>query len=55
MLRLLLLLALVGVTYDAYTHQGLYTRTAIDGAIAGVHNLTQSVENRQPVAPEWPS
>jgi hypothetical protein len=55
MFRILLLLALVAVTYDAYSHQGFHTRAAIDGTIAGVHSLTQSVETRQPATAEQPT
>lgn len=55
MFRILLIVALLAVTYDAYRHQGLYTRTVIDGTIEGVSRISQSINTTQGTTAKQPS
>ena len=55
MFRVLLIVALIGVTYDAYRYQGLYTRTVIDSTIEGVSRISQSIDSTQGKTAKQPS
>lgn len=55
MFRVLLVVALIGVTFDAYRYQGLYTRTVIDSTIEGVSRISRSNDTTQGVTAKQPS
>ncbi len=51
--RLILLIALIAVGYDAYVWQGQTTRTVVDGAVQGVERLSRQIGG--PSAPSTPT
>jgi hypothetical protein len=45
MTRIILLIALLAVGYDAYAWQGQYTRAAVDGGISQINRLSSQISN----------
>jgi hypothetical protein len=55
MTRVVLLLALLAVGYDAYSHQGFHTRAAVELVETGIQRLSTAVAEKPAPLPPQPT